>query len=288
MTLDLHHREMENILGIRETNLEFVSRIPGFERTYSGEFGATGIRGFGPWFEGEYDAATIGYTKRMSDRFSLSAHYTYTDAVDNLVSAQLGNGGISGSGSSQTSPSDAFVGIVPVVTDPTTGQTNANGSFTAGNGNFIPAAGTFHNGPDLDKGPSTLAVDDQLVLFGLVDLPLGFQVSAIFRYQSGFHFSQSADDLSDPDGNLSFVTRDTSIPKNSFEGPSYKNLDVRLAKFFSLGSNRQLTLLVEFFNVTNEQNAAAVEEFTGRLTPFGEALQVLPGREGQIGVRFEF
>ena len=134
ITIDVHHREMNNILGVRETNLEFVSRIPGSVRTYSGDFGATGIRGFGPWFEGEYDAATIGYTKRMSDRFSLSAHYTYTDAVDNLVSAQLGNGALTGASATGSSPTDAYVGIVPEVTDPTTGQNNANGSFTASNG----------------------------------------------------------------------------------------------------------------------------------------------------------
>ncbi len=288
VTVDVHHREMENILGIRETNLEFISRIPGFERTYSGEFTGVGIRGFGPWFEGEYDAATIGYTKRMSNRFSVSAHYTYTDAEDNLVSAQLGNGSLSGAGATTSGPTDSFVGFVPEVTDPTTGQNNANGSFTAGNGNFIPQAGTFYNGPDLDKGPSPLAVDDQLVLFGLLELPYGFQLSAIFRYQSGFKFSETAQQLSDPDGNLSFSLRDINIQKNSFEAPSFKNLDVRLAKFFSWGGRYRATVLVEFFNVTNEENAAAVEAARGRPTAFGEALQVLPGREGQVGVRFEF
>ena len=224
----------------------------------------------------------------MSDRFTVSAHYTYTDAEDNLVSANLGNGALSGGGSTGTFPSDSFVGVVPEVTDPTTGQNNANGSFTAGNGNFIPQAGTFYNGPDLDKGPSPLAVDDQVVLFGLVELPWKFQLSAIFRYQSGFHFSRQAADLSDPDGNLNFTGRDITLPKNSFEAPSYRNLDVRLAKFFDIGDRVKATVLVEFFNVTNEENPAAVELAEGRPTGFGQALQVLPGREGQIGFRFEF
>ena len=287
VTVDLHYRQMKNILGVRETNLEFVSRIPGSERTYEG--GAeVGVRGFGPWFEGEYKAATVGYTKRLSNRFSLSAHYTYTDAVDNLVSGQLGNGALTGATATGSAPTDSFVGIVPVVTDPTTGQSNENGSFTAGNGNFIPRAGTFHNGPDLDKGPSPFAVDDQFVLFGLFDLPRGFQLSGIFRYQSGFHFSRSAAQLSDPDGNQSFSTRDTSIAKNSFQAPSYQSLDLRLAKFFDLGNDRRLTFLVEFFNATNEQNPAAVEAGEGRPTAFGQPLQVLPGREGQVGLRFEF
>ncbi len=287
VSLDYHHREINNILGIRETNLEFISRIPGFERTYSGEFSGTGIRGFGPWFEGEYDSVIVGYTKRMSDRFTISAHYTYTDAVDNLVSAQLGDGGL-GTGGTGTSPTDAFVGIVPEVTDPTTGQNNANGSFTAGNGNFIPQAGTFYNGPDLDKGPSSLSVDDQIVVFGLVELPWQMQLSAIYRYQSGFRFSESAEQLADPDGNLSFVARDITQEKNSLEGPSYRNLDIRLGKLFNIGDRVRATVLVEFFNVLNEQNAAAVETFDARPTPLGQALQVLPGREGQIGFRLEF
>ena len=287
VSLDIHHKEIENILGVRETNLAFISRIPGNERTYT-DGGANGVRGFGPWFEGEYDAVTLGYTKRMSDRFTMSAHYTYTDAVDNLQSSNLGNGALQGSGATTGGPNDSFVGIVPEVTDPTTGQNNRNGSFTAGNGNFIPQAGTFHNGPDLDKGPSPLAVDDQFTLFGLVELGAGFQVSAIFRYQSGINFSSTADQLFDPDGNVSFGSRDIREPKNSHTGPSFKNLDLRVSKRFPFSSRMSGTLLVEFFNVTNEQNAAAIETNPNRPTPFGQALQVLPGREGQIGFRLEF
>jgi hypothetical protein len=48
-------------------------------------------------------------------------------------------------------------------------------------------------------------------------------------------------------------------------------------------------VLLEFFNVLNRQNPAAV----GRrrdvaLEPFGQLTQVLPGREGQIGFRIEW
>jgi hypothetical protein len=48
-------------------------------------------------------------------------------------------------------------------------------------------------------------------------------------------------------------------------------------------------VLLEFFNVLNRQNPAAVGSREGVTTqPFGEAIQVLPGREGQIGFRIEF
>ena len=46
------------------------------------------------------------------------------------------------------------------------------------------------NGPDLDKGPSDLSLDQIFQVNGLVNLPWKFQISGIFRAQSGFHFSQ--------------------------------------------------------------------------------------------------
>jgi hypothetical protein len=43
------------------------------------------------------------------------------------------------------------------------------------------------------------------------------------------------------------------------------------------------------FNVFNSRNPAAVETNpVSTVTQFGKAIQVLPGREGQIGVRIEF
>jgi hypothetical protein len=138
--LDLHHRKTKNILGQRQTNLKYESRIPGMERSFEEPFTDVEIEGWGPWFDAEYDAAIVSYTRRMHSRFSLAAHYTYTDAVDNFDGF----------------PSDNYVGVVPEVTDPTTGQNNADGPFVAGNGNLIAQAGTFHNGPDLDKGRSPL------------------------------------------------------------------------------------------------------------------------------------
>ena len=63
--------------------------------------------------------------------------------------------------------------------------------------------------------------------------------------------------------------------------------DARAAWNFDLGRVGG-TILLEFFNLTNEQNPAAVETTPGRPVGFGDPLQVLPGREGQLGVRFEF
>ena len=64
---------------------------------------------------------------------------------------------------------------------------------------------------------------------------------------------------------------------------------MRVTKRFAIRDRFKVDVLLEFFNLLNRQNPAAV----GRradvpLEPFGETLQVLPGREGQIGFRIEF
>jgi hypothetical protein len=281
--LDYHHRDFENLLGERYTNLAFESRLVGFP-TFEGD--GVGILGYGPWFEGSYDALSFGVTKRFSHGFSLSAYYTYTDAVDNMINFQLG-GDISVPGGGSL-PSDSFVGTPPVVTDPVTGETNENGGFYANNGAWVPQAGVFYNGPDLDKGRSGLAIEHTLVMYGLVELPWRLQLSGIFRWQSGYPFSRSADIATDNDGSGSYNTRDFDYERNSFKAPDYTSLDLRLARPFSLGGDVFLTVLFEVFNVLNEQNPAAVESYPDRPTPFGQPLQVLPGREGQIGVKIDF
>jgi hypothetical protein len=64
---------------------------------------------------------------------------------------------------------------------------------------------------------------------------------------------------------------------------------MRFTKRFQIGSRVKADVLLEFFNLLNRQNPAAVGEQEGvALQPFGKAIQVLPGREGQIGFRIEF
>ena len=121
-------------------------------------------------------------------------------------------------------------------------------------------------------------------------MPLGFELAAIFRYQSGYPINREADGdaTTDIDGNFNFNLRDYDFERNAFEAPDFKNLDLRAAWHFGTGGRVSGTVLLEFFNLTNEQNPAAVETVPGRPVGFGEATQVLPGREGQLGVRFEF
>ena len=272
--VDYYHRNMNNLLGVREANISFASRAS--SRQFLPPFTAGPIQTFGPWYEGTYDGLVISFTRRFARRFTLSGNYAFADETDN----QLGI---------TTLPSDSFVGIAPVVTESGTGRTNQNGSFVRANGRFVAQANTFVNGPDLDKGPSDLSVDHTFQVNGLLELPWQLQVSGIFRAQSGFHFSRQALALEDPDGDGTFNTIDHGPGRNSFTAPAFVNLDLRVAKRFNITERVRLQALFEFFNVLNRQNPAAVQAQQNIAnSPFGSLRQVLPGREGQVGLRLEF
>jgi hypothetical protein len=219
----------------------------------------------------------VSFNKRLSHRFILNGDYAYARETDN----QLGINSL---------PSDSFIGIAPVVSSTEAGvlRTNAGGSYVRANGRFVAAAGSFVYGPDLDKGPSDLSLNQTFQLNGLYELPWQVHISGIFRAQSGFHFSRNST-TSDPDGDGTLNGVDVIAGRNAFTAPSYVNLDMRFAKRFNIGERAKIQVLFEFFNLLNRQNPAAVESTTtnANLT-FGALKQVLPGREGQIGVRVEF
>jgi hypothetical protein len=276
VTVDYFHRDIRNLLGLRVSNIAFESRVVG--RRFLPPFTQGPIRTFGPFYEGTYDALVVDFRKRFNRRFALGASYTYADATDNSIGID-------------STASDSFIGTVPPVTEASTGRTNANGSFTRANGTLVQQAGTFLNGPDRDKGPSSLALDHVLQINGLVELPYQFLVSGIFRAQSGFHFSRTppAGVLVDPDGDAAVNGIDVDAGRNAFTAPPFVNLDMRFTKRFDLTSRIKVDVLLEFFNVLNRQNPAAVGTREGVTTqPFGQSIQVLPGREGQIGFRIEF
>ncbi len=277
--VDYFHRDIRDLLGVRKTNLAFQSR-GAVARIFLPPFTGGEIQTFGPFFKGAYDGLIFNFNKRFSRRYLLGANYTFAHATDN----SLGIG---------ATPSDNFVGIVPVVSITELGvlKTNANGSFVKNNGTFVAQAGTFLNGPDRDKGPSSLAVNHIFQVNGLVQFPWQIQVSGIFRVQSGFHFSRGCVGLcdADGDGNSNGIDLGPGAGRNAFTAPTFANLDMRLAKRFKIGERVKVQVLFEFFNLLNRQNPAAVGNLTTVPTqPFGKAIQVLPGREGQIGFRIEF
>ena len=121
-------------------------------------------------------------------------------------------------------------------------------------------------------------------------LPKGFTISSIFRVQSGFPHSASWSATTDIDGSgLSKSYLDFRKGRNRFTAPPFVNLDTRVAKQFKLSERIRLHGYLEFFNLLNRANPAAVYKLPDQpLQPFGSVSQVLPGREGQVGMRLEF
>jgi hypothetical protein len=287
-----YHRDIYDILGVRNTNLAFVARMQGHTGELQPGTGHNITLGYGPWYAGTYNGAVVSLQKRFGRNAAIEANYTFTHAVDdavaNLVTDPQRGLGLSFA-SGVNGPLDSYVGVAPVVIDPASGKTNANGSFIASNGNPVPKAGKFYNGPSLTSGPSDLALDHTFLLHGIWDLPWGFSVSGIFRAQSGFHYSASVVTLVDVDGDGLYNALDYTKGRNHFTAPPFINVDFRVAKLFKIRETLQLHAYVEFFNLFNNANPAAVETFPNvASTPFGAMLQALPGREGQVGLRLEF
>jgi hypothetical protein len=289
LSVDYFHKDIVNILGVRETNLPFAARIAN-----SGG-GLIQVNGFGPWYGGTYNGGILSFEKRMSRRFTIGGSYAYVSEIDDALNSNLGTSAIGGGNGF---PTDSFRGVPPVVTDPGTAtcpsKTNATASFIACNGNFVPKAGVFYNGATLDSGPSDFALRHTLEAHGLVELPWKIQFSSLFRAQSGFHYTQNGLVPVDQDGNQNFNGRDLKTGRNAFTAPHFLNTDMRVSKTFHIGERVRAQALFEFFNLFNSGNPAAVNlnQNHPTLLPgepiFGTVSQRLPGREGQVGLRIEF
>jgi Carboxypeptidase regulatory-like domain/TonB dependent receptor/TonB-dependent Receptor Plug Domain len=299
VSADYYHKDIQNLLGVRQTNLDFAARIKNSSR-------ATFVNGFGPWYSGKYDAGILSFEKRMSRRFTLGGSYAYVSEHDDALNFNLGTGALgSSNGGFNGFPTDSFRGVPPVVTDPGTvdpktgkvkcpGGTNATAAFFACNGNYVPKAGVFYDGAKLDSGPSDLALRHTFEAHGLVQLPWKIQFSSLFRVQSGFHYTQSALAPIDQDGNGNFNGRDLKTARNQFTSPHFLNMDMRIAKTFPIRERLKIQVMFESFNLFNSANPAAVNRNQNH-TPlsagepiFGTVSQTLPGREGQVGLRIEF
>jgi hypothetical protein len=315
VTFDYFHKNINDITTVRATNLAFEARMPNLGNELVPGTGPKRIESYGPWGSGTYDGFTIGFQKRMTHNFTVQASYTYAHAMDDVLNSTLASEIQSGEGINFLAInglSDSFVGKVPLVTDANTGQTNANGPFVNSIGNPVPKAGTFYNGAKIDYGPSDLALNHTFLVHTIYQFPWKFELAGIFRAQSGYHFSVGpASGGSDFDGDglfngqgLSFAGQGQLYARNSQSAPPFVNMDLRIAKRFNIGEHVRAQVLFEMFNLFNRDNAAAVNGLApcdpaasstcnvfqpqSGQPAVGHVQQYLPGREGQIGVRFDF
>lgn len=137
----------------------------------------------------------------------------------------------------------------------------------------------------LDYGPTSQDARHRLSVSGIVDLPLGFQFSAIFYYRSALPYNV----ITGEDDNLDGIWEDfpPGERRNSGRGFDYYSLDSRLSKFINIGPRFSIQIFAEMFNLTNRVNYGSPVRRMSSFN-FGEAVSAMDPRLVQLGVRVNF
>ncbi len=123
----------------------------------------------------------------------------------------------------------------------------------------------------------------------------GWTASTTFTYRSGTAENPAVGSDVNADGNSSpdrpFIDG-VMAERNSYEGPDFAGLNLRLSKRIAFDSRRALLLQVEAFNLLNRVNYSGVNMTWGTaLDPrdtFGTYTSAGAPRQLQLGVKFEF
>jgi len=148
---------------------------------------------------------------------------------------------------------------------------------------------------DLEKkfmyGPTDLDARHTISIFGIVDLPLGFQIGGTFYYRSALPWNAAYAYDKNMDG-IPPGTDYIDEYRNSRRGFDLWSLNARLSKYFLI-SRFRIQLFVEGYNLTNRTNFMQVfnlyHDVFPEATPlFGKPLQAGDPRLLQFGVRLDF
>ena len=169
-----------------------------------------------------YEGGILEIKKRVTHHFSLFANYTYSKAID---------------------------------------------TTTDFNSDFGPQDNTNLAG---ERGLSDFDQRHKFVALSTIDTGKGgghrllsdFQVSPIFRYNSGHPFNLLAG--TDVNGDRhSTNDRPIGVGRNTGLGPNFFSFDMRLARAIKLGERASLQFMAEGFNLTNRTNFASVNNIVG-------------------------
>jgi hypothetical protein len=249
-------RRSRNLLARRVINLRDVP----IAATCAGNTtdGGPCIRAIQPLGYLDSNVFIISARKRFSNRYSVMTSYTYTDAEDNLSTLRV---------------------------PPTAAETS-----------FL-----FNNDPSQDVGRSLNTPSHVFVLSGLYRLPFGIDLSGVVNASSGRPFNAAGLPL-DSDGDQQFDNRLIGTEKGEFLTDKFFNIDLRLAKQFTFTEDARFAVFLEIFNLTNRANPFRItttcgdSDGDGLPDPggcgpefgTGATVEPLPGREIQIGLRFDF
>ena len=132
-------------------------------------------------------------------------------------------------------------------------------------------------------GPTNRDARHRFSLTGIVDLPLGFQLSGIVSYRSKLPWNA----IYPTDVNKDGIVRDyVDAHRNSRRDFDSFTMNARVSKFINI-SRLRLQLFGEFYNLTNKSNFGEVYNKYG-LPGFGEPTAAADPSLIQLGVRVDF
>ena len=121
-------------------------------------------------------------------------------------------------------------------------------------------------------------------------------VSGIVTLESGRHYNIFVGNDANQDGNPN-TDRPSFEGRNSYEGPGYAAVDLRIAREFALKGAARLEVSADFFNLFNRTNIKDVNTVWGGIdinTPpapqfgFGTARDVFNPFQTQVGLKVKF
>ncbi|HSM13911.1 MAG TPA: TonB-dependent receptor [Thermoanaerobaculia bacterium] len=234
------------------------------ERGGPRRFGGSNWRMWHGGGRGSYDGVNIGARIR-SEKWELQGFYTWSEAESNII------GGV-----------DEF--------------RLTGGDFQADTGGTRARRDQSVN--PLDPwcgacfGPVYRDAKNRITIGGTYELPWALRLSGMLRYHSGFPYSAYARDPAtgaslDLNGDGTTLDLRPGDSVNSKRGDSFTQLDLRLSRDFLFKDDMGIEVMVEVFNLTDEENGAVPDSFGVNSTYAGD-----PGqgeqRLIQLGARFHF
>ena len=155
---------------------------------------------------------------------------------------------------------------------------------------------------DVERGPSRQDVGHRFTLAALSEIPssvpvLGqMKLSGLVTLESGRHYNIFVGADANADGNPN-TDRPGTIGRNSYEGPGYASVDLRIAREFAFNGRVRLDVTLDLFNLFNRTNVKDVNTVWGSIdfnSPplpqfgFGTPREVFNPFQTQLGVKLKF
>jgi outer membrane receptor protein involved in Fe transport len=155
---------------------------------------------------------------------------------------------------------------------------------------------------DVERGPSRQDVGHRFTFAAISQIPTSVPVlgdlklSGLVTLESGRHYNVFVGSDVNADGNPN-TDRPSFVGRNSYEGPGYASVDLRIGREFAVGGRARLDVGLDLFNLFNRTNVKDINTVWGGIdinTPpapqfgFGTARDVFNPFQTQVGVKVKF